>query len=334
MIFGLRGTQYILMVAGVLVGASLASEQASAQADAAKDFPSRPVHIVVGFAPGGGNDIFARVVAPKLSEILGQPVVVDNKPGAAARLAAEFVAKAKPDGYTTMVGPSGAMVMAQAIYSHLNYDPQGDFVPITEIAHFPYVLVISGKSPFKTIQDLVAYAKANPSKANYASAAPTFQIATELFKLRTGMPAEMVSYKSSAEMVMAVISGEVMCTFSDTPPVLGHAASGDIRVLAVTGPKRLADLPDVPTLEESGIKDATLEGWSGLFVPKATPPAIVAKLEAAAMEAVKSPDVSAQLRNLGVEPSGVPGAEFARMIERDLHQAVEVARAANVKIEE
>jgi len=280
MIFGLRGARYILMATGVLVGASLASGQASAQADAAKDFPNRPVHIVVGFEAGGGNDIFARVVAPKLSEILKQPVVVDNKPGAGARLAAEFVAKAKPDGYTTMVGASGAMVMAKAIYTKLNYDPQRDFVPITEIAHFPYVLVVSGKSPYKTIEELVAYAKANPSKANYASTSPSFQIATELFKLRTGMPAEMVSYKSSAEMVMAVISGEVLCTFSDMPPVTGHLASGDVRVLAVTGPKRLAELPDVPTLQEAGIKDATIEIWSGIFVPKATPPAIVAKLEA------------------------------------------------------
>ena len=334
MIFGLRGARYILMIAGVLVGASLASGQASAQADAAKDFPSRPVHVVVGFAPGGGNDIYARVVAPKLSEILRQPVVIDNKPGAGGIIAAEFVAKAKPDGYTMLVAPSGATVMAEAVYAHLNFDPQRDFVPITEIAHYSWVLVVSGKSPFKTIEDLVAYAKANPSKANYGSAAPGFEIATELLKLRTGMPAEMVAYKSSAELVMAVISGEVLFAYSDTPPVTGHLASGDVRVLAVTGPERLADVPDVPTLEEAGIKDATMESWSGIFVPKATPPAIVAKLEAAAMEAVKSPDVSAKLRNVGVEPSGMPGAEFAQVIERDLHQAIEVARAANVKINE
>ena len=334
MIFGLRGARYILMIAGVLVGASLASEQASAQADTAKDFPNRPVHIVVGFAAGGGNDIFARVVGPKLSEILKQPVVVDNKPGAGARLAAEFVAKAKPDGYTMMIAASGAMVMAPAVYPNLNFDPQRDFVPISEIAHFPLVLVVSSKSPFKTIQDLVAYAKANPSKGNYASSGTAFQLATELFKLRTGMPAEIVAYKSSGEMVMAVISGEVLCAFSDTPPVTGHLASGEVRVLAVTGPERLADLPDVPTLQESGIKDATIELWSGIFVPKATPPAIVAKLEAAAMEAIKSPDVSAKLSNLGVEPSGMPGAEFAQIIDRDLHQAIEVARTANVKIEE
>jgi tripartite-type tricarboxylate transporter receptor subunit TctC len=322
------------MVTGVLVGASLASGEASAQADAAKDFPTRPIHVVVGFDPGGGNDILARVVAPKLSEILGQSVVIDNKPGAGARLAAEFVAKAKPDGYTMMVAASGEMVMAQAIYSHLNYDSQGDFVPITEIAHFPLVLVVSSKSPFKTMQDLVAYAKANPSKANYGSTSPTFQLATELFKLRTGMPAEMVTYKSGGEKVMAVISGEVLCAFTDPTSVAGHLASGDIRVLAVTGSERLADLPDVPTLQESGIKDATIEIWSGIFVPKATPPAIVAKLEAAATGAIKSPDVSDKLRNLGVEPSGMPGAEFAQVIERDLHQAVAVARAANVKIDE
>ena len=144
----------------------------------------------------------------------------------------------------------------------------------------------------------------------------------------------MVAYKSSAEEIMAVLSGEVLCTFSDMAPVTGHLASGDVRVLAVTGSQRLADMPDVPTLEEAGIKDATIESWSGIFVPKATPPAIVAKLEAAAIAAVKSPDVSAKLRNLMVEPSGMPGAEFAQVIERDLHQAVAVARAAKVKIEE
>jgi tripartite-type tricarboxylate transporter receptor subunit TctC len=319
---------------GVLVGAALAAGQASAQADAARDFPSRPIHVVVGFAAGGGNDLFARVLAPKLSEILQQPVVVDNKPGAGARLAAEFVAKAKPDGYTIMIAASGAMVMAPAVYPNLSFDPQRDFVPVTEIAHFPLVLVVAGKSPFKTVQDLVAYAKANPSQANYASSGTAFQLATELFKLRTGMPAEMVAYKSSGEMVMAVISGEALCIFSDTPPVTGHLASGEVRVLAVTGPERLADLPDVPTLQESGIKDATIELWSGIFVPKATPPAIVAKLENAAMEAIASPDVSAKLSNLGVEPSGMPGAEFAQVVDRDLHQAIEVARAANVKIDE
>ena len=334
MIFGFRGARYILLVTGMLLGVLLASGQAWAQADAAKDFPSRPLHIVVGFAPGGANDIYARVVAPKLSEILEQSVVVNNKPGAGGRIAAEFVAKAKPDGYTMMVGASGAMVIAKAVYSKLNYDPQRDFVPITEIARFPLVLVVSGKSPFKTIQELVAYAKANPSKANYASTSPIFQLATELFKLRTGMPAEMVAYKSGGEQVMAVISGEVLCSFAATPEVTGHLASGDLRVLAVTGPQRLAELPDVPTLEEAGIKEASMEVWSGLFVPKATPPAIVAKLEAAAIEAIKSPDVSAKLRNLGVQPSGMPGAEFAQVVARDLRQAVTVARAANVKIEE
>jgi tripartite-type tricarboxylate transporter receptor subunit TctC len=334
MSFGQWKTGRVAVAAGLLVAASLASQPARAQADAAKDFPNRPIHVVVGFAAGGGNDLFARVAGQKLSEILKQPVVIDNKPGAGARVAAEIVAKANPDGYTMMVAPSGSMVMAQAIYSKMNYDPQRDFTPVTEIAHYSLVLVVSGKSPYKTIPDLVAYAKANPAKANYASTSPTFQIATELFKLRTGMPAEMVAYKSSGEMVMAVISGESLFTFTDMPPVSGHLDTGDVRVLAVTGPKHLEELPKVPTLEEAGIKDATIEIWSGLFVPKATPPAIVAKLEAASMEAVKSPDVQEKLRNLGVEPSGMTGAEFAQVIDRDLRQAVAVARAANVKIDE
>src|SRR6266403_133238 len=224
--------------------AAAAVTSASAQEDPSK-YPTRAIHIIVGFTPGGGNDIIARIVGQKLSESFGQPVIIENKPGGGAIVATEYVAKADPDGYTLLVGASGAMAINPAVYAKLPYDSIRDFVPVSELGSFPLILVVSASSPFKSVTELVAYAKANPAKANYASSSAAFQLATELFKMKTGAPLEHIAYKSSGEMLTAVVGGEVLVALADAPPVSGHLKAGKIRALAVTSAKRLAEYPDV-----------------------------------------------------------------------------------------
>ena len=319
-----------------LIGACLALVASphirrSAQEDPSK-YPTRPIHIVVGFTPGGGNDILARIAGQKLSESLGQPVVIDNKPGGGAIVATEYVAKAAPDGYTLLVGASGAMTINPAVYTKLPYDPVHDFVPLSELGSFPLILIVNASSPFKSVADLVAYAKANPDKTNYSSASTAFQVATELFKQKTGAPMQEIPYKGAADSVMAVISGQVTATLADAGPVSGQIKGGQVRALAVAAPKRTADLPDVPTMKEAGA-DVEAVLWSGLFAPKNTPPAIVKKLEGELMRIARMPDVIERLKPLGIDPVGNSSQEFAAVMASDIARWTAVAKAANIKIE-
>jgi len=318
------------IASAALVLAAIAS--ASAQEDPAK-YPSRPIHIVVGFTPGGGNDLIARIVGQKLSEDLGQPVIIDNKPGAGAIVATEYVAKSAPDGYTLLVGASGAMSINPAVYAKLSYDPVRDFIPISELGSFPLILIVNASSPFKSVAELVAYAKANPDKANYSSASTAFQLATELFKQKTGAPLQEIPYKGAADSVMAVISSQVTATIADAGPVSGQIKGGQVRALAVAAPKRTEDLPDIPTMKEAGADvDAVL--WSGIFAPKNTPPAIAKKLEGELMRIARQPDVIARLKPLGIESVGNSSDEFAKILASDIARWTAVAKAANIKLEQ
>jgi tripartite-type tricarboxylate transporter receptor subunit TctC len=305
---------------------------ASAQEDPAK-YPSRPIHIVVGFTPGGGNDLIARIVGQKLSEDLGQPVIIDNKPGAGAIVATEYVAKSAPDGYTLLVGASGAMSINPAVYAKLSYDPVRDFIPISELGSFPLILIVNASSPFKSVAELVTYAKANPDKANYSSASTAFQLATELFKQKTGAPLQEIPYKGAADSVMAVISSQVTATIADAGPVSGQIKGGQVRALAVAAPKRTEDLPDIPTMKEAGA-DVEAVLWSGLFAPKNTPPAIAKKLEGEFMRIAREPDVIARLKPLGIESVGNSSDEFAKILASDIARWTAVAKAANIKLEQ
>jgi tripartite-type tricarboxylate transporter receptor subunit TctC len=305
---------------------------ASAQEDPAK-YPSRPIHIVVGFTPGGGNDLIARIVGQKLSEDLGQSVIIDNKPGAGAIVATEYVAKSTPDGYTLLVGASGAMSINPAVYTKLSYDSIRDFIPVSELGSFPLILIVNASSPFKSVAELVAYAKANPDKANYSSASTAFQLATELFKQKTGAPMQEIPYKGAADSVMAVISGQVTATIADAGPVLGQIKGGQVRALAVAAPKRTEDLPDVPTMKQAGAEvEAVL--WSGIFVPKNTPAGIVKKLEGEFMRIARLPDVIARLKPLGIESVGNSSDEFAKILVSDIARWSDVAKAGNIKLEQ
>src|SRR3954470_20408474 len=306
---------------------------ARAPAHAQAEYPNRPIRIVVGFTPGGGNDIIARVFGQKLSESLGLPVIIENKPGAGAILATEYVARSAPDGYTLLVGASGAMVINPAVYEKLNYDTMRDFKAVSALGSFPLILIVNAKSPFKSLADLVAYAKANPDKANYSSSSAAFQLATELFKQKTGVPMQMIPYKGANDSVVAVISGEVTATIADAGPVSSQVAGGKVRALAVAAPKRMAEMPDVPTMKEAGA-DVEAVLWSGIFVPKETPPIIVKKLEAEFARIARLPDVAAKLKALNIEPVGNTSEEFSKVIAADLERWAAVAGAGNIKLQQ
>jgi tripartite-type tricarboxylate transporter receptor subunit TctC len=302
-----------------------------APALAQAQYPDRPIRIVVGFTPGGGNDIIARVFGQKLSESLGQPVIIENKPGAGAMLATEYVARSAPDGYTLLVGASGAMTISPAVYEKMTYDTMRDFKPVSSLGSFPLILIVNAKSEFKSLADLVAYAKANPEKANYSSSSAAFQLATELFKQKTGAPMQMIPYKGANDSVTAVISGEVTATIADAGPVIGQVNGGMARALAVAASTRAESLPDVPTMKEAGA-DVEAVLWSGIFVPAATPPEIVRKLEAEFIRIARLPDVVSRLKLLNIDSVGNSSEEFSRIIASDLERWKAVARAGNIKM--
>jgi tripartite-type tricarboxylate transporter receptor subunit TctC len=327
-----RGRRFIIGACVAWVASATAMPlPASAQEDPAK-YPARPIHIIVGFAAGGGNDIIARIYGQKLSESLGQPVIIENKPGAGAILGTEYVAKSQADGYTLLMSASGLSINP-AVYAKLPYDAIGDFVAVSELGSYPLFMIVNASSPIKSVAELVAYARANPDKTNYASSSASFQLVTELFKQKTGAPMQVIPYKSANESVLAVVSGQVTTTIADSGPVLGQIKSGTVRALAVTSPKRSGDLPDVPTLKEAGVDvDAVL--WSGIFAPRNTPPSIVRKLEGELMRITGLPDVTTRLKQLGIEPIGSSSEEFARVLAADIARWGEVARAGNIRIEQ
>jgi tripartite-type tricarboxylate transporter receptor subunit TctC len=303
------------------------------QGDPAPAFPLRPIKLIVGFGPGGGNDILARLVAQKFSEGLGQTTLVENKPGAGAMIATEFVAKAAPDGYTLLVGATGAMTINPAVYRNLRYDTLRDFVPVGMIASFPLLICVKAEAPVKSLSELIAYSKANPAQANYASSSAAFRLATELFKLKTGAPLEHVAYKSSGEMVTAVIAGEVLIALADAPAVAGQIKGGRIRALASTAAERMPEYPEVPTMAEAGVPDLEVRLWSGLFAPAATPDGIVKKLEQQLSAILKLPDVRERLQSLGVDPGAGASQEFAAQIAAETARWAAIAKAANIKLD-
>jgi len=310
-----------------IVGLALAS----ALSCGAQDYPNRPIRIVVGYSSGGGNDLIVRVIAPRLGEALGQSVVVDNKPGAQSIIAAEFVAKSAPDGYTLLMGPSGPMTINPATYSKLPYSALNDFAPISMIGSFPLIVAVDPQLPVRSIRELIDYAKANPGKANYASSAGIFQIVTELFKQKTGTGFVMIPYKGSGESVQAVAAGQVTVTFVDPPPATGALRAGTVRGLAVTSARRHPSWPELPTLVELGFPEMEVPVWTALFAPARTPPAIVARLQRELSRTVRLPEIKERFAAMGVDPVGGTSEELGRQVARDIEKWTAVARAANIK---
>ena len=296
-------------------------------------FPAKPVRVIVGYSAGGGNDVIMRIVGQKLGENLGQPVVIDNKPGAASIIAAEYVAKSAPDGYTLLMGPSGPMVFNPALYPKLPYSPQKDFAPIGLIGAFPLMLVVNGNSQIKSVKDLIDAAKANPDKANYGSSAASFQFASELFNLRTGSRFVHIPYKGANDSSLAVASGDVMMTIADPSSADGLIKSGKVRALATTGPQRAPVYPGVPTMVEAGVPDFALTLWTGLLAPAATPAPVVKRLQDDLAKTLRDPDVRARLMALAVTPDAGNADTFAKTIATEIELWAGVAKAANIKSE-
>lgn len=305
----------------------------AARADPVADYPNRVIKLMVGFAAGGGNDIIARIVGEKLEERLGQPVIVENKPGAGGSLAALAVRAAPPDGYTLLLGASGAMSITPAISVRPPYTTLKDFVPISGLVSFPLILSVYAAHPAKDLMELVAWMKANPDKSNYATSSPAFTLATELFKLRSGAPATAIPYKSSGEMVLAVIARQSVFAIADPLPTTTQVLNGQIRAIAVTSDTRLAELPDVPTMAEAGVSGVNVGLWSGVFAPAGTPPAIVGRLESELRTIIRMADVKAKFRSLATPTLGSTAAEFTRLIDAETKMWAEVGRAANVRLE-
>ncbi|MDB5599979.1 MAG: extra-cytoplasmic solute receptor [Xanthobacteraceae bacterium] len=320
----------VLLLGSTLSG--LGATQVAAQG--ATDYPNRAIRVVVGFAAGGGNDLFARVVANKMSEVLKQTVIVENRAGAGGRISSDYVAKQPADGYTVLVGAIGQMSIAAAIYPKLGYHPTKSFIPLTMIASFPLILAVPKDHPAKDVKELVAWAKANPDKANYATSSPAFSITTELLKLKTGMPGTAIPYKSSNESMLSVAGGQTLLTISDGPPAVPLVKGGQVRALAVTGSERSSELPDVPSMTEVGYPEVDVTLWSGLFVATGTPPDIAAKLEAELRKIILMPDVADKLKAMATTPSGMSGKDFTKRIESDIQKFGDVVKAANLKFEE
>ncbi|HEY1541411.1 MAG TPA: tripartite tricarboxylate transporter substrate binding protein [Xanthobacteraceae bacterium] len=316
--------------AALLVGLAVA---AAAPARAQAPYPSHVIKLVVGFAAGGGNDIFARIVAQKMQDDLGQPVIVENRPGASGVVAAQYVKNAAPDGYTLLVGAAGGMSIVPAVSVKPPYDGAKDFTPISMIAAFPLILAVKADSPIKSVPDLVAWMKAHPDRSNYATSSTSFTLATELFKLKTGAPGTAIPYKSSNESILSVISGQSLLTIADPPPTTPQVKGGLVRALAVLDAKRLDDLPDVPTMTEAGVPDVNVSLWSGVFGPAHLPPDIAKKLEALVMKIMQMADVRAKFKNLATPTVGSSSADFTKVIVDQTRMWAEVGRAANVKLE-
>jgi tripartite-type tricarboxylate transporter receptor subunit TctC len=320
----MRIRSLLACVAAVLVLA------AAGEVRAQDAYPNRVIRFVVGFAAGGGNDIFARLVVQKFQEQTGATTIIENKPGAGGRISSEYVAHQPPDGYTVLVAATGQMSIAAAIYPKLTYHPTKNFIPLNMIASFPLVLVVPVNKPIKNVKELVAWAKANPDKSNYGTSAPPFTIASELLKLKTGMPGVGIPFKGTNESNLCVVSEQCLFAISDGPPAIPLVKGGKERALAVTGSERSPELPDVPSMAEAGYPEIDTHLWSGFFVPAGTPAPIVTKLMADLGRALADPGVQAGLRKMAVTPGGPTGDAFKQRIEADIKTFGEVVTAAKL----
>jgi tripartite-type tricarboxylate transporter receptor subunit TctC len=304
---------------------------AFAQPVAAQSFPGKPIRIVIGFTPGGGVDINARLLAPKMSELLGQQVVVENRPGAGTNIANELVARAAPDGYTLLMN-TAAVAINMSLYKKVAYDALKDYAPISVFSNSPNVLVIHSSVPVRTVKQLVALAKSRPGVLNFSSAGSgtTQHLSGELFKLRTSTNVVHIPYKGSAPSLTAIIGGESDMTFANIPAIYQHVKSGRLRPLATTGVKRAEQLSEVPTFRESGY-DVEVVVWYGVFAPAATPKDVIGILSNTIMKSANSPDIRQRLLDQGAEPVGNRPEEFAKDFREELARWAEVVRISGAR---
>jgi len=302
----------LAIAAGAALGLlALAPLSAHAQA-----YPAKPITIIVPFSAGGATDILARVVGQYMAKDLGQPVIVDNRAGAGGNIGTQAVARATPDGYTLLMGTVGTHAINQSLYGKLPFDPIKDFAPLTRVALVPNLLVANPAQPFKTVKDMLAYAKANPGKVTFGSSGSgsSIHLSGELFKHMAGVDIQHVAYRGSAPAVNDLLGNHIAVMFDNMPSAIGHVKSGKLRPIAVTTPQRSPALPDVPTIAEAGVPGYEATSWFGLLAPAKTPAPIVAKLNASILKALADPDVKKKLMEQGAEPHPESPEQFAQFI--------------------
>jgi tripartite-type tricarboxylate transporter receptor subunit TctC len=298
------------------------------------DYPTRTARIVIGFGAGGGTDTVARVVAQKLQESLGGTFLIENKPGAAGRLAPDTVAKSAPDGYTLLGAAPGAMTVGTAIWPKIPYDIFKDFAPISLIADYPLIVLVNKSHPAQNVGELVTWLKANPDKANYPTPSPIFTLPIEHFKIKSGAPGTAISYRSGNESLTSLLGGQTAFGFVEAPvavPQLGP--SSNLRALAVTSTARNPELPDVPTLAEAGVPEVLGGSWVGLLAPAGTPAPIIKKIEAACRQIAATDDFKARMRRFAAAPVGSTGEELMAQMKAEVQRYSGIVKAANLKFE-
>ncbi|MFT3802651.1 MAG: tripartite tricarboxylate transporter substrate binding protein [Burkholderiaceae bacterium] len=324
-----------LMGVGALAGTTLAAipNPASAQGDA---WPNKPIRLVVGFAPGGGTDIVARALAPRMSEVLGQQVVVENRAGAAGTIAAEIVANSPSDGYTLLMGHSNSNAIAPFVLPKIAYDPARDFTPITYVGYVPNVMVVHPSLQARSVADVVKLAKAKPGVYTYASSGvgSTQHLAGALFAKLTDIQLTHIPYKGSGQAIVDLVAGQVSMNFDTMPPVLEHIRAGKIDALAISTPNRLPQLPGVPTFNEAGIKGFDVTNWYAVMGPKSMPAALVEKIDQAVKAAMNDPAIRPKLEAQGLQTGGPQTpAQFADFMHAELAKYARLVKELNVKAE-
>ncbi|HUQ76377.1 MAG TPA: tripartite tricarboxylate transporter substrate binding protein [Burkholderiales bacterium] len=316
----------------VVVAALVAAIAGTASA---QGYPNKPVRMIVGFPPGGGTDIVARVIGQKLSEWWGQAVAVENRPGATGTIGADAVAKSSPDGYTLIMGHVNSHGIAPNLFAKLSYDPIKDFAAVSYVGYVPNVLAVHPSVPAKSVKELIALAKSKPGELNYASSGngSTQHLAGEMFKQLTGVDIVHVPYKGSGDAIKDLLGGVVAMNFDTMPPVLPHIQSGKLRGLAISTPRRLSQLPDVPTFDEEGIKGFDVTNWYGVMAPGGTPREIVAKLNADINKAMQVPEVRTRLEAVGTQLNEQSASQFEAFMKAEVAKYAKLVKSANIRIE-
>ena len=316
----------------VLVAVALALNAAGA---VAQQFPTKPLRLIVPYPPGGGNDAISRLVGQKMQESWGQQVLVDNRPGAGTTIGTALAARAAPDGYTFMISSVAGHAMAPQLYSNPGYDPVKDFAPLTLFATTPMLLAVGAGTPAKTLQELIASAKANPSKVSYASGGNGTppHLAAAIFAEKTGTQMVHVPYKGSGPALVDVMAGQVTFIIDTAASATPHVRGGKMRGLAITGKRRWPDLPEVPTFAEGGLSDYDASSWYGFHAPAGTPRAIVDKLNHELVRIVRLPDIQEKLRQMSAEPVGNTPEQFDAFVKAEIAKWGKVIRALNLKID-
>lgn len=319
----------------LIAGLTAAAAAALPHAALAQGYPAKPVTIVVPFAPGGTTDILARIVGQGLSGELGQPFIVDNRAGAGGNIGASLAAKAPADGYTLFMGTVGTHAINQALYKKMPFDPVKDFAPISRVATVPNLLVAHPSQPYKTVKELIAYAKANPGKVTYGSpgSGSSPHVSGELFKSMTGTELLHVPYKGSAPAMTDLLGGQISIMFDNLPSAIQHVRSGKLRPIAITTAKRSPELPDIPTIAEAGVPGYEAMSWFGLFAPAATPKPVLDQLNAALVKVLNQPDVKKKIAEQGGDVVAETPAQFAAFIQSESVKWGKVVKASGATVD-